>query len=74
MDIENSGKIAANIRQLITELERQVRDQSHEYTTEFKVVIDHTGAHVSQVTSGPDFLKATGKTAINLRGQKIKGE
>jgi hypothetical protein len=71
MNIEKSGKIAANIRQLIAELERQVREQSHEYTTEFKVVIDHEGAQVSQVTRGPDFLRANGLTALNLRGEQI---
>lgn len=71
MDIEKSGKIAANIRQLIDELHRQVKEQSHECTTEFKVVIDHTGANVSTVTKGKDYLRLRGETALNLRGERI---
>jgi hypothetical protein len=71
MDVEKSGKIAANIRQLIAELERQVKEQSHEYTTEFRVVITHAGADVSQITTGREYLRARGETAINLRGEKI---
>lgn len=71
MEIEKSGKIAANIRQLIAELERQIKEQSHEYTTEFRIVITHAGADVSQTTSGPEYLRSQGKTAINLRGQRI---
>ncbi len=71
LNVEKSGKIAANIQQLIAELHRQIRESSHEYTTEFKVVIDADGAHVSQRTSGPDLLRAEGRTARNLRGEQI---
>jgi uncharacterized protein with ACT and thioredoxin-like domain len=71
MDIEKSGKVAANIRQLIAELERQVKEQSHENTTEFRVVITHEGAQVSQITSGAEYLRSKGLTAINLRGEQI---
>jgi len=71
MELEKSGKIAANIRQLIAELERQVKEQSHENTTEFRVVITHEGAQVSQITSGPEYLRSNGLTATNLRGERI---
>lgn len=71
MDIEKSGKIAANIRQLIAELERQIKEQAHENTTEFRIVITHEGAQVSQTTSGPEYLRSKGLTAVNLRGEKI---
>jgi hypothetical protein len=73
LEVEKSGKIAANIRQLIDELHRQVKEQSHDLTTEFKVVIDHTGAHVTQITTGPDFAKKKGIVAYNLRGELISG-
>jgi hypothetical protein len=72
MDVQKSGKIAANIHQLIDELARQVRKQSNEFTTEFRVVIDHSGAHVSQVTVGPEFLRYHGKKAVNVRGEAIE--
>ncbi|MBR8141190.1 hypothetical protein KDW46_02300 [Burkholderia vietnamiensis] len=71
LNVEQSGKVAANIMQLIAELHRQIKEQSHEYTTEFRVVIDSKGAHVSQTTTGPEFLRATGQTAVNLRGEVI---
>ena len=73
LEVEKSGKIAANIRQLIDELHRQVKEQSHDLTTEFKVVIDHKGAHVSQVTTGFEYAKTKGIVAYNLRGELISG-
>ncbi|MCO1360352.1 hypothetical protein L0Y97_15430 [Burkholderia multivorans] len=72
--VEKSGKIAANIQQLVAELARQVREQSHECTVSFTVVIDHAGAHVSQRTVGHEYAQATGGTFINVRGELIGGK
>lgn len=73
LSIEKSGKIAANIQQLVAELHRQIREQSHECTVSFTVVIDHDGAHVSQRTVGHEYAQATGGTFFNLRGEIIGG-
>ncbi|MDN7965591.1 hypothetical protein QZM92_26785 [Burkholderia multivorans] len=69
--LEKSGKVAANIQQLVAELARQVRAQCHECTVSFTVVIDHDGAHVSHRTVGHEYARATGGTFINVRGELI---
>ncbi|CAM2167914.1 hypothetical protein BLAT2472_10741 [Burkholderia latens] len=72
--VEKSGKVAANIQQLVAELARQVREQSHECTVSFTVVIDCEGAHVTQRTVGHEYARATGGAFVNVRGEPIGGK